>query len=143
MNARQEASRLRRQCGASGQVRVEEVAHLVGLEIDGRQFRVREVDEIAYGSGVAVAYHLDAPDQRWAVAHAIGHRVLHGTSWNQVWLRTCTQLPDKLEAQAEQFAYHLLIDLDEAWDEGLETAEEVAEYFGVPVGMIGVQGRLV
>ena len=112
------------------------------MQIDGRRFRGVNLDEIAYRGNIAIGGHLSEPERRWAIAHAIGHRVLH-TKGNQVWLRTCTQLPDKLEAQAEQFAYHLLINLDEAWDEGLETAEEVAEYFGVPVGMIGVQGRLV
>ena len=62
---------------------------------------------------------------------------------NNIWLRANSGLADKLERQAEEFAYDLLIDLDEAWDEGLETAEEVAEYFGLPPEMVRVQGSLV
>ena len=48
-----------------------------------------------------------------------------------------------LGRQAEQFAYGLLVDEEEAWREGLRTAQEIASYFGVPEGMIRVQGRLL
>ena len=121
---------------------MKEVAHLVGMEIDERQLRAQEVDEIAFGSNIAVGDQLSEPERRWAVAHAIGHYVLHGRSTNHIWLRTCTQLSDKLERQAEDFAYALLVDEDEAWDEGLETVREIAEYFGVPSERACVQARL-
>ena len=142
MNARQEAEHLRRICGASGRVNVEEVAHLVGMEIDERQFRAQEVDEIAFGSNIAVGDQLREPERRWAVAHAIGHYVLHGRATNHIWLRTCTQLPDKLERQAEDFAYALLVDEDEALDEGLETVHEIAGFYGVPPERAWLQSRL-
>ena len=142
MNARREAERIRRACRASGRVAIEEVVNLLGMQIDGRRFRGVNLDEIAYRGNIAIGGHLSEPERRWAIAHAIGHRVLH-TKGNQVWLRTCTQLPDKLEAQAEQFAYHLLIDLDEAWDEGLGTVQEIAAYFGVPADFVAGQGRLM
>ena len=141
MNAKQEAKLLRRSCRASGRLNVDDLAQLLGLEVDRRQFRVKEVEEIVVGSSVAVSDHLDDPERRWAMAHAIGHRVLHGS--NHVWLRTCTQLPEKLEAQAERFAYYLLVDGEEAWREGLRTAQEIAGYFGVPERMVRVQGRLL
>ncbi len=102
---------------------------------------MREVEEIVVGSSVAVSNHLDDPEWRWAIAHAIGHRVLHGS--NHVWLRTCTHLSEKLEAEAELFAYNLLVDVEEAWKEGLRTAQDIAGYFGVPEAMIRVQGQLL
>ena len=40
-------------------------------------------------------------------------------------------------------AYGLLVDELEAAREGLSEAWEVAEYFGVPEGMVRVQGRLL
>ena len=92
-------------------------------------------------SSVAVSDHLDDPSRRWAIAHAIGHRVLHGS--NHLWLRTCTQLSEKLDSEAEQFAYHLLVDVEEAWREGLKTSQDVAGYLGVPECMVRVQGRLL
>ena len=142
MNARREAKRLRRRCGTSNRVDVSAVAELLGLRVDEWPLPARELHEVFIKDSIGVSTEVGEADKRWAIAHGIGHRILHSTG-NQVWLRANTGLSDKLEAQAEQFAYHLLIDPDEAWDEGLETAEEVAEYFGVPVGMIGVQGRLV
>ena len=140
MNARREAERIRRACRASGRVAIEEAVNLLGMQIDGRRFRGVKLDEIAYRGNIAIGGHLSEPERRWAIAHAIGHRVLH-TKGNQVWLRTCTQLSDKLEAQAEQFAYHLLVDVAEAWDEGLEAEEEIAVHFGVPVAMVRGGGR--
>ena len=41
------------------------------------------------------------------------------------------------------FRYRTLVDEEEAIAEGLTTAGEFAEYFGVPPEIIGVQGRLI
>ena len=83
---------------------------------------------------------LDTAEQRWAIAHAIGHHMLHAEA-NAVWLRARTGLVDRFERQAEDFAFHLLVDLEEARAEGLMDAALIAERYGVPVEMIHLQGR--
>ena len=143
MNARQRAERLRRQCEIVGRVDVERLANLVGLEVDYHPFNGAGIEEIAVSSCIAVRDDMPVDKQRWAIAHAVGHHVMHGSSWNQVWLRTCTQLPDKLESEADRFAYHLLVDTDEAIREGLTDVAQIADHYGVPVEMVHVQGRLV
>ena len=143
MNARTRAKRLREKHNLEGRVDVVAVAEMEGLEIDYRTFADRHLEEVTVGRSIAVGDHLDEAARRWAIAHAIGHRVMHGSSVNHVWLRTCTSLPDKLEAEAETFAFHLLVDVREAWHERLNDVAVVAEYFGVPVGVVVVQGRLV
>ena len=55
---------------------------------------------------------------------------------NQVWLRMDTMLTDKFECLAEEFAFWLLADLEEACAEGLDSAEQIAGYFNVPIEMI-------
>ena len=138
MNGRKEAERLRQRCRITGRADVSGVTEMLGLRVDEWPLPAGELHEVFVKNSIGVSTDVIEADKRGAIAHGIGHYILHSAG-NQIWLRANTGLSDKLEAQAEQFAYHLLIDPDE----GLETAEEVAEYFGVPVGMIGVQGRLV
>ena len=114
---------------------IEAVAHLLGLEVDYWTFADTEIDEVIVGSCIAVADHLDEPSRRWAIAHAIGHHVVQAQS-NAIWLRTYTLLSDKFERQAEDFAFHLLVDLEEARAEGLTDAVLIAERYGVPVEMV-------
>ncbi len=85
---------------------------------------------------------LGTAERRWAIAHAIGHHLLHAEA-NAVWLRARTLLPNKFERQAEDFAFHLLVDLEEARTEGLTDAAAIAERYGVPVEMIHIQGWVV
>ena len=143
MNAKEKARRLRTKHKLEGRVDVVAVAEMEGLEVDYRTFSDRQLDEVTVGRSIAVGDHLDEASRRWAIAHAIGHHVMHGSSVNQVWLRTCTLLPDKLEAEAETFAYCLLVDVDEAWHERLADVSAVAGYFGVPMDIVAVQGRLI
>ena len=101
-------------------------------------FTGTEIDEVLLGSCIAVADHLDEPSRRWAIAHAIGHHVMQAQS-NAIWLRTRTLFPDKFERQAEDFAFHLLVDLEETRAEGLTDAALIAERYGVPVEMVLVR----
>ena len=142
MNGRREAERLRQRCRTTGRADVSGVTEMLGLRVDEWPLPAGELHEVFVKNSIGVSTDVSEADKRWAIAHGIGHYILHSAG-NQIWLRANTGLSDKLEAQAEQFAYHLLIDPDEAWDEGLETVKEVAEYFGVPVAMVRIQGRLV
>ena len=141
MNAKEKAKRLRKQCRVTGRVDVEEVAQLLGFQVDRRSFRNRKLDEITLFGHIAVAADLDDPSQRWAIAHAIGHHQLHGG--NGVWLRTNALLGAKDERQAEEFAYHLLVDWDSSQMLDLDTVDKVAEFFGVPEGRVWAQLRLL
>ena len=142
MNARNEAKRLRRAMRVHGRLNVENMTHLLGMDFDGRRFKGVKLDEISCGGNIGLSDRLSEPERRWAMSHALGHAVLHAKG-NQVWLRTCTQLPDKLERQAEEFAYVLLVDKDEARNIGLKTVEELASHFEVPPERVEMQGKLL
>ncbi len=59
---------------------------------------------------------------------------MHST--NYLWLRIETNLDGKLERQAEEFAYALLIDENEAHSEGITDVNSLATYFKVPSHII-------
>ena len=57
-------------------------------------------------------------------------------------MRAKTLITRRLERGTQYFAYGLLVDEEEAMAQRLTAAGEFAEYFGVSVEMIRVQGRL-
>ncbi len=61
--------------------------------------------------------------------------MLHAEA-NSVWLRARTGLADRLKRQAEDFAFHLLVDLEEARAEGLTDVAVIADRYGVPREMM-------
>ena len=130
MNAAKKARELRRKCGQTGKIDVDAVAALLGLRVIEWPFPSDEVQEVVVGRCIGVAPDLSEEERRWAIAHAIGHHVMH--SGNEIWLRARTQLSLKFERQAEQFAYSLLVSGDEIRSEGMKSAPEIAEFFGIP-----------
>ena len=69
--------------------------------------------------------------------------ILRNLDSNLVWLNKHTKFGPKFEREADEYAYHLAVSEEEIGSEGLKTAPEIAAYFGVPVEMVEVQGRLV
>ena len=128
--AQRKAEQLRRKLGLSGRVDAEAVADILGLEVVPWPMEVQQ--EMQMGRFIGVAERLDARWRRWVIAHAIGHRLLH--SGNHLWIRDHTSLGGLYEREAEDFARALLMDVDEAMEEGLSELWEVAEHFGVPEG---------
>lgn len=126
---------VRAELGLAGRVDVFEVADLLGLQMDLWPLPVEEVQEVAVRGSVAVGYDLADPERRWAGAHGIGHCLMHG-SINFFWLKEYTFLFPRYEPEADRFARGLLIDMDEAREQGFETHAEIAHYFGVPVGLL-------
>ena len=98
-------------------------------------YGLAEVHEILVKDTIGVSAELGTAERCWAIAHAIGHHLLYAEA-NSVWLRARTGLVDRFERQAEDFAFHLLIDLEEAWAEGLTDAAAIVERYGVPVEMV-------
>ena len=96
--------------------------------------------EMQMGRFIGVAERLDPRWRRWVIAHAIGHRLLH--SGNHLWIRDHTSLGGLYEREAEDFARALLMDVDEAMEEGLSELWEVAEHFGVPEEMVVLQAPM-
>ena len=141
MKAKLHGRRLRLASRSSGRVDVEEVAHLLGFRVDRIDLPGVNICEVTVADSIAVSTRLSTAEKRWSIAHALGHRVMH--PGNQLWLRARTLLTTSDEREAEDFAYGLLVDEEEAMDQGLTTAGEFAEYFGVPVEMVRVQGRLM
>ena len=141
MKAKLHGRRLRLTSRSSGRVDAEEVAHLLGFRVDRICLPGVNICEVTVADSIAVSTRLCAAEQRWSIAHALGHRVMH--PGNQLWLRAKTLLTTSDEREAEDFAYGLLVDESEALAQELITAGEIAEYFGVPVEMVRVQGRLI
>jgi hypothetical protein len=136
--AQRKAACLRRKLRLSGQVDAEAVANLLGLVVVPWPLEVQE--EMQMGHYIGVADRLDARWRRWVIAHAIGHRLLH--SGNHLWIRDHTSLGSLYEREAEDFARALLVDAQEAMEEGLTELWEVAEHFGVPEEMVVLQPLL-
>lgn len=132
MNARREAERLRQRCRQSGAVDVYGVAAMLGLRVDEWPLPADELHEVFIKNSIAVSTDVGEEEKRWAIAHGIGHYILHSNG-NQIWFRAHTTLSDKLEAQAEEFTFRLLVNIEEAWRERLDDVREIAAYFVVPV----------
>ena len=137
--AQRKAVELRRKLGLRGRVDAEEVAHTLGLEVMLLPMRVQE--EMLMDTYIGVADRLDSRWRRWVIAHAIGHKLLH--PGNHLRTRNHTNLGDPYERGAEDFALALLVDAQEAREEGLGDLWEVAEHFGVPEELVVFQPPLV
>ena len=136
--AQRKALELRRKLGLHGRVDAEAVANILGLDVVPWPMQVQE--EIQMGRYIGVAERLDARWRRWVIAHGIGHWLLH--PGNHLWIRDHTSLGSLYEREAEDFARALLMDVDEAKEQGLRELWEVAEYFGVPEEMAWLQPPL-
>ena len=137
--AQRRAVELRRKLGLRGRVDAEEVAHILGLEVMLLPMRVQE--EMLMDTYIGVADRLDSRWRRWVIAHAIGHKLLH--PGNHLRTRIHNHLGDPYERGAENFALALLVDAQEAREEGLRDLWEVAEHFGVPQELVVFQPTLV
>ena len=133
--AQRRGGEFRRELGLRGRVDAEAVAGHLGLEVFSWPFQV--LQELQIESSIAVAERLDASWRRWVVAHAIGHKLLH--PGNHFWMYGRILLGHRVEQEAEEFAGALLVDEDEALEQGLVHPREVAEYFGVPEEMVREQ----
>ena len=136
--AQRKAVELRRKLGLRGRVDAEEVAHFLGLEVMLLPMRVQE--EMLMDTYIGVADRLDSRWRRWVIAHAIGHKLLH--PGNHLRTRIHTNLGEPYEQGAENFALALLVDAQEAREEGLRDLWEVAEHFGVPQELVVFQPPL-
>ncbi len=138
MKATRLAKKLRQKVSGKGCIDVEAIAHMLGFEVIVQPFV--DVYEVKVGEYIAVAERLSPDWRRWSIAHAIGHRMMH--DGNALWLRAHTQLAIPYEREAEEFAYVLLVNEQEATRASMTEAWEIAEHFGVPQEMVRVQGEL-
>lgn len=136
--AAQKAMGLRRKLGLRGQVDAGAVANILGLTVF--PLKLSTLQELMVDDCIGVADRLTSEWRRWVIAHAIGHKVLH--PGNHLWMRMHTGLGGKVEREAEDFAHALLLDAEEALDEGFTEVWEIAEYFGVPEELILLQAPL-
>ena len=136
--AQRKALSLRHQLGLHGEVDVEAVANLLGMEVVTWPLTV--LKEMVIGDYICVARRLDSSWRRWVIAHAIGHRLMH--PGNHTWIRFHTGLAHRFEREAEDFACYLLLDVQEAIHAGLTESWEIAEHFGVPDELVRLQAPL-
>ena len=123
---------LRHQYQLTGMVDVDGLTRKLNLKVV--PWRFPTVDEVKVGNIVAIKAGLPELKRRWAIAHAIGHNELH--PGNYLWLRTKTRLAVADERQAEDFAYGLLVDEEEAERRGIFGPWGMAFIFGVPQEMV-------
>ena len=131
MKARDKGRLLRKKYGITGRVDVQDLADRLGLQIDLWHLPADDVQEVTVGSCIGVSAELDDTERRWAIAHAIGHRILHPGNIARLRVRKMQGMP--FEREAEQFAYGLLVDEDEALAERLPTLVQIADHFGIPM----------
>ena len=128
MRAREKGRLLRHKYALTGNVDAQDLAERLGLEVFSWPLPANEVHETMVGRSID---ELNDQERRWAIAHGIGHRVLH--PGNQIWLRSRTGLAIPFEREAEDFAYGMLVDEAEVLEERLGTLAEVSEHFGIPM----------
>ena len=131
MKAREKGRLLRQKNALTGSVNAQELAERMGLDVFSWPLPAGEMHEITVNRSIAVSTELDDAGQRWAIAHGIAHRVMH--PGNAGWARAHTLLENRLEREAEGFAYGLLVDEEEVLAERLPMLAEVAEHFGIPM----------
>lgn len=93
--AQRKALELRRDLDLHGEVDVEAVADLLGVEVVTGPLRV--LNEMVIGAFVCVAKRLDSGWRRWVIAQAIGHRMMH--TGNHTWTRFHTGLAHRFERE--------------------------------------------
>ena len=123
---------MRRKLGLRGAVDVDSLAEQLGLRVI--PWKIPVTHEMKIGEFIAVKQDLPLLQHRWAIAHAIGHQMLH--PGNHLWLRVKTRLGAADERQAEDFAFGLLVDEEEAEKRGTYSPWGMASLFGVPLEMV-------
>ena len=122
----------------TGKLDVELMAAALGFEVDTVDFLGKRVQEITIGNHIAVRSTLGYRRRRWAIAHGIGHAIMHRHG-NHVWLQTDERRSqyDTHEREAEDFAHELLIGSrpSSRFDSMGDTAE-MSAFFGVPLDKV-------
>lgn len=133
--AQRRALQLRRKFGLHGRVDAQAVADMLELEVE--RLPMEELQEMKIDDVICIALRFEPEWERWLMAHAIGHELMH--PGNHLWIRRHTGLAHKYEREADDFAHALLLDVQEVVDRGLSEPWEVAEHFGVPAEVIRLQ----
>ena len=129
-----ECNAIRKRLGLRGWVDIDDVIRQLGYRIDELAFTGPNVREVTVGNSIGVKRGLSTRERRWALAHGLGHLVLHSEAGNQVWLYLSDKSsPGRQEQEAETFAHHLLIDFAWTLHTGMGESWEVATYYGVPL----------
>jgi len=120
--------------GLSYPIDMEQVAFDEGCEVIIWPFSW-PVKEVKHGRWIGVAANLEPSEQRYLVAHALGHHFLH--CGNQLsfyeWDRTITW---KQERKADDCAAHILMPEEVLKKLRYESTRDIAEYFGVPEPLV-------
>ena len=139
MRARDKGRLLRQKYGLTGRIDAVELAERLGMRVDTWSLPADELHELTLrDKRIAVSDDITDQERRWAVAHGIGHRILH--PGNHLWLRAHSMLATPYERQAEGFTYGLLVEEAEVRAERLRTLAEVSAHFGVPMHSLWENG---
>ena len=125
-----EARSLRRRLGLQGLVDIKAVAAQAGLYVNYLPLGSNQSVKVGYIVGVSSNLLWD--DQRWVIAHALGHHLLHPR-------RRCNARPSPalpFEREADEFAYALLVDEEYARCLQLDSEIKLAWRLQVPVTMV-------
>lgn len=130
---------LRQKHGLQAPVDVERLCRLEGIDIERWKFSPH-IREMIYEDGIAInEREVDPYWQRYLVAHAIGHAILHAGS-TEFWrsLPTGDHIVNRREYQANLFARTLCITAQE-WDQNEGRPDtRLRLVFGIPTEVIRV-----
>jgi hypothetical protein len=113
---------------------IELLAKVNGCEIIEWPF-LRPVKEVKQGRWIGLAKDLDTSEQRYLVAHAIGHHLLH--CGNQLSFQKWQGLTQhRQEREADEFAARVLMPDDDLSSMIGTPIWEMAEHFGVPEELV-------
>lgn len=92
------------------------------------------------GSCLIIPRTLSQPYQRWAIANAIGHWTVHPLV-NEHCQPTTPLKRASLRYQAGAFAFHLLVDVDQADHLRLTNPVQIGEKYGIPTDIVEAYQR--
>lgn len=109
---------------------IEKIATEEGCEVVTWAF-LHPVKEVKRGRYIGIAAGLEPREQRYLVAHALAHHLLH--CGNQLAFHGLQEVVRyRQEREADECAAHILIPEEELAQLSFTPLWEIAEYFGVP-----------
>ena len=87
------------------------------------------------GERLVVPEGLTSHYRRWSIANGIGHWAIH-RKINEFRQPSTPLKMAVMRFQASAFAFHLLVDVDQADHLGITSQQEISETYGIPVRIV-------
>ena len=135
MNGQDAAKHLRAHFTSEEMDNLEIVTRFLGLRISCWPGSIPDVLYVVADRCLLIPRALTQPYRRWAIANAIGHWVTH-PQYNEYRQPLTPLKRAALRYQSASFAFHLLVDVDQADCLGLTGSAEIGTKYGIPADII-------